>query len=344
MSSLPPGQQLVAGDKWPLVGERTSGPRPAVWTLTIQGLVARPSSMTLEQLQSLPITRRVVDIHCVTRWSKLGVEFTGVLLRDLLAVVGPLPSARYVSFQACSLRNHSSSLTLATALELGTLLAWEVDGQRLPEIHGGPLRNIVPDRYFYKSVKWLQGLELSCDDRLGYWEADAGYHNLADPWLEQRYLAADIDKRQAKQLLATRHFAGLDLRGFQAAGLELNDLQAEGCRLRDADFRRCQLRRADFRQANLSNAHLEDADLAEACFGGADLEGANFCGANLRGCDFREASLFGASFVAENWQQLAPAAWWAADLSDVRLTSAQVESLATNQIAYLRQRGLVGSE
>lgn len=339
-AALPPGQQRVAGDKWPLVGERDSAPAPETWTLAIHGSVSRPIRWTLAELEQLPQVRPTVDIHCVTRWSKLGVPFTGVLLSDVLQAVGVDPAARFVSFQSHSTRGHSSSLSLATALELGTFLAWEVDGQPLPARHGGPLRNIVPGRYFYKSVKWLCGLELLAEDRLGYWEADAGYHNEADPWLEQRYLAADVDKRQAKQLLATRNFSGLDLRGFQAADRELDDLIARDAKLRDANFRGGRLQRADFRGANLSNAHFQQADLVDANFQGADVEGANFCQADLRGCDFTGASLFGASFVAENWQVLPETQWQAAVLTGVCFTTEQIESLATSQVAYLRRLGL----
>ena len=339
-AALPPGQQLVAGDKWPLVGERESATVPQTWKLAIHGCVRNPRSWTLEELQRLPHVHPIVDIHCVTRWSKLGVSFTGVLLRDVLHAAGLDPAARFVSFESHSSRGHTSSLSLTAALDLGTFLAWEVDGQPLPAEHGGPLRNIVPGRYFYKSVKWLCGLELRVDDRLGYWEADAGYHNEADPWREQRYLATDLDKRRAKQLLATRDFSGLDLRGFQVAGRELDDLVARDAKLRDANFRGCRLQRADFRGANLSNAHFQVATLVDAKFQGADVEGANFCQADLRGCDFSGASLFGASFVAENWQDLPAEQWQAAQLTDVRLTVEQIESLATSQVAYLRQRGL----
>lgn len=338
MSILPPGQQLVTGEKWPLVGERTSGVRPAIWQLEVKGLVSKPQTFSLADLQAMPQTRQVIDIHCVTRWSKLGVEFVGVSLRDLMTEVGLLSSAHFVSFEACSERRHSSSLSLATALELDTLLAWEVDGQPLSDLHGGPLRNIVPNRYFYKSVKWLCGLELLAQDRLGYWESDAGYHNLADPWQEQRYLAADIDKRTANRLLATRDFTDLDLRGFQAEGLELEDLIACRAKMRDANFRHGKLCRANFQQANLSNAHFEHADLRGANFIEADVEGANFCNANLQDGDFRGASLFGASFVVENWQDLPNTHWQAARLDGVRLAPEQIESLATNQAAFCRMR------
>jgi len=334
---LPPGQQLVSADKWPLVGERTSGPVPELWRLRIHGRVPQSMELTLDQLQAMPRQRVVVDLHCVTRWSKLGVEFVGVALRDILDRVDVDPAARFVSFQSNSQRGHSSSLSLEVALELGTLIAWEVDGQPLPAEHGGPLRNIVPGRYFYKSVKWLHGLELLERDRLGYWEADAGYHNQADPWREQRYIAADIDKRKARELLATRCFNGLDLRGFQAQSLDLAELQAVGAKLRDANFRGAQLTRADFRQANLSNAHFEGADLQWADFEQADLEGANFCGANLSGCNLREASLFGASFVVEDWRDRPEEQWQAAQMDSVDLSRQQLASLTDSQAAYFRR-------
>ena len=338
---LPPGQQLVAGDKWPLVGERIDGPRPEQWALAVKGKVASPRSFSLDQLKGLPTVSRTIDLHCVTRWSKLGVTFTGILLSDLLLEVGGVEEGQYISFESNSVRGHSSSLKLSTALELETLIAWEVDGRPLPDQHGGPLRNIVPGRYFYKSVKWLNGIEILPIDRLGYWEADAGYHNLADPWQEQRYVAADINKRRAKQLMATRDFSDQELMGFEAEGMDLAGLIARGARLRNANFRGAGLRGANFEGANLSNAHFNDADLRGASFRGADVEGANFCGAQLQDCDLTDASVFGASFVREDWATLPPDQWNAADLGGTHLSATQIEALATAQIEYFQQRNRI---
>jgi len=293
---LPPGQQLAAPDKWPAVGERAAGPGPIDWSLLITGAVAEPLELSLPQLQAMPATRLVMDVHCVTRWTKPAVEFVGVLLADLLRLVAPHADARYVSFVARSLRAHSTSLTLDEALSLGTLVAWQAQGVPLPPEHGGPLRTVVPQRYFYKSLKWLTRIELLTEDRLGHWEQSAGYHNHADPWREERFLAATLSRQETAQLLAGRDFSQQEILSLAAAGHDLTGLQATNAVLRNADFRGARLVRACFAQANLSNARFAAADLRDATFVGADVEGADFCRADLRGTDLRGASLTGASF------------------------------------------------
>ncbi|MFN5321398.1 MAG: pentapeptide repeat-containing protein [Planctomycetota bacterium] len=294
---LPPNQQLVAAEKWPVIGERTpaAGHLPQ---LKIHGEVAAPQCLSVDQLECLPQSTLQLDLHCVTRWSKFDLVFTGVLLADLLEVIQPKSTAHYVSFIAHSERRHSSSLTLADALRLKTLIATQVGGQPLPVEHGGPIRNLVPNRYLYKSVKWLCELEFLAEDRLGYWEAESGYHNTADPWLEQRYLAPSLDRRAAAKLLESRDFSGHDLLSIDASQRELNGLKAVAALLRNANFRLSQLQQADFSGANLSNAHFEGAVLRGANFSGADLEGACFTGADLRGANFTGSSLFGASFFS----------------------------------------------
>lgn len=293
---LPPGQQLAAPDKWPTVGERSPRRDDAQWTVSIAGLVARPRVWTLEELTALPQVEAVIDIHCVTRWSKLGLRFRGVALATLVEQAQPKTEARYVSLVARSERAHSTSLPLADALALGTLLVLEAEGRPLATEHGGPVRTVTPGRYFYKSLKWLERIELLADDRLGYWEAETGYHNAADPWLEQRYMAPALTRAEMREVLATRDFRGRDLRSLAAADAALDGLRAAEALLRDADFRRASLVEADFEGANLSNGRLAGADLRRARFVAADCEGANFAGADLRGADFRGASLFGATF------------------------------------------------
>ena len=292
---LPPGQQLAAPGKWPLVGERLPGPGGA-WRLTVCGEVERPLEFDLAALRAMPLVRQSIDIHCVTRWSKLGMEFAGVLLDALLQRAGPRPAAQYVSFVARSPRSHSTSLPLADACRLETLVALEADGRPLEEVHGGPLRVVVPGRYFYKSLKWVERIELLAADRLGYWESEAGYHNEADPWLEQRFLAASLTRQQMAEAIASRDFSGRELRGIDARGRDMAGLVARDALLRNADFRDCRLQQAVFDGANLSNAHFEGADLRRASFAAADVEGANFAGADLRGANFAGASLVGASF------------------------------------------------
>jgi DMSO/TMAO reductase YedYZ molybdopterin-dependent catalytic subunit len=334
---LPQGQQLVAEGKWPFVGERQPRAGDEPWTVAIGGAVASQRIYSLTELAQLPQVERAIDIHCVTRWSKLGVRFSGILLCDLLEAAGVDATARYVSFVARSDRAHSTSLPLAEALELETLVALACDGQPLPVEHGGPVRTIVPGRYFYKSLKWLERIDLLAEDRLGFWEATAGYHNTADPWLEQRYIAPSLTKQQAAALVASRDFSGRDLRGIQAAGCDLAGLRATKALLRDADFRRCDLRRACFDGANLTNAHLESADLREATFRDADLEGANFSGADLRGADLSGASLFGASFVGEQGGQAIADSGACFD-GLTRLQVAQLDALTPVQYAFARSR------
>jgi DMSO/TMAO reductase YedYZ molybdopterin-dependent catalytic subunit len=333
-SALPPHQQLAAPGKWPTVGERAPARRADPWQVSVTGLVACPRSWTLDQLRSLPAVECVIDIHCVTRWTKPGVPFGGVLLRHLLDLCRPLPEARFVSFVARSERNHSTSLPLADALELDTLVALTAEGRPLDESHGGPVRTVVPGRYFYKSLKWLERVELLAEDRLGYWEAEAGYHNVADPWREQRYLAAHLDRREVREFLARREFSGRDLRGIEAGGLDLTGLAARGALLRDAHFERAVLRGACFDGSNLSNAHLEGADLRGATFLGGDVEGADFRGADLRGADFTGASLFGATFCPEPGDI---AGWKPAQIDrTTRLDAAALDALTPNQQAFVR--------
>jgi DMSO/TMAO reductase YedYZ molybdopterin-dependent catalytic subunit len=331
---LPPHQQLAAPGKWPTVGERAPARRADPWQVSVIGLVANPRTWSLDQLRSLPVVERVIDIHCVTRWTKPGMAFGGVPLRQLLEMCRPLPEARFVSFVARSDRNHSTSLPLTDALELDTLVALTAEGRPLEEGHGGPVRTVVPGRYFFKSLKWLERLELLAEDRLGYWEAEAGYHNVGDPWKEQRYLAAQLDRREVQELLARRDFSGRDLRGIEAGGLDLTGLVARNALLRDAHLERAILRGACFDGANLSNAHLEGADLRGATFLGGDVEGANYCGADLRGVDFTGASLFGATFCMEPGDR---EGWKPARVDrTTRLDAAALDALTPNQQAFVR--------
>ena len=293
---IPPGQQLVARDKWPIIGEHKPANSTQPWQLTFSGLVKNSITFTAQDLQALPQTSIHMDIHCVTRWSRQKMTFTGVLLSDLLEKAIPDSSAAYLSFISRSERKHSTSLPLQTAMELQTLIANQVDGQPLHLDHGGPIRNIVPGRYFYKSVKWLEEIELLSEDRLGFWEAETGYHNNADYWLEERYMAPTIDRRTAIKLIESRDFSGKDLRSIDASKRDLGGLKAVESLLRDADFRKSNLENADFTDANLSNAHLENSDLRGVIFTRTDLEGANLSGADLRGAQFDGCSLIGSSF------------------------------------------------
>lgn len=328
---LPPGQQFVAPGKWPLVGEKSPDDRDDLWTVTVAGCVEREKTWSLDELRSLPQVERLVDIHCVTRWTKLDARFRGVRLSEMLQVSCPTLDAQFVSFVARSPRAHSTSLPLHTLLKLDAIIAWEYDGQPLSTDHGGPVRVVVPGRYFYKSLKWLERIELLAFDRLGYWESAAGYHNEADPWREQRFLAARLTKQQMQQILQTRNFAGLDLLGLDARGHDLSGLNARGALLRNANFNNARLVDSCFAGANLSGAHLQGCDLRNADFLEGNLEGTDFAGADLRGCDFRRASLIAATFIA-------PALTAKIDGS-TRFDPEVFEQLMPEQVEFLRASG-----
>lgn len=296
---VPPNQAVLPERRWPVVGESAPRPDDAPWTVAVEGLVAEPLILSLDTLRGLGQEERTVDIHCVTRWSKLDQRFAGVPLARLLDRAAPLPEARFVSFRARSARGHSTSLPLEAVRALDPLIAFEHAGAPLAGEHGGPVRMVVPGRYFYKSVKWLEAIELLAEDRLGFWEAESGYHNNADPWAEERYVVRNLDSRRVRKALAARSLAGLDLLGVACAGMDLAGLDATGATLRNADFRRARLAGARFDGANLSNARLTDADLSGASFRRSDLEGADLRGADLRGADLTGASLFGTTFFPE---------------------------------------------
>src|SRR4051794_11615105 len=181
---LPPGQ-YDTGKSWPvLTAEATPKLDTATWTFTVDGLVEQPTTWTWDEIHALPPSSYEGDIHCVTTWSKLGMEFVGVSIDTLLAVARPLPTASHVVATATS--GYTTNLAI-TDVPLGRAwIAWEVDGRPLPVDHGGPARLLVPHLYFWKSAKWVTGLTLLDHDELGFWEQN-GYHDRGDPWLEQRY-------------------------------------------------------------------------------------------------------------------------------------------------------------
>jgi DMSO/TMAO reductase YedYZ molybdopterin-dependent catalytic subunit len=180
---LPPGQYLT--EKWPVLH---AGDVPdvdlAAWDLRIWGQVERPLRLSWEDFTALPSTEITLDIHCVTRWSRFDATFRGVHWRQLADLVEPRPSARYVVAHAE--QGFTANVPLAYLEDDEALLAYEAEGQPLTPEHGWPLRLVVPQKYFWKSAKWLRGLELLPRDQPGFWER-YGYHNEADPWKEERY-------------------------------------------------------------------------------------------------------------------------------------------------------------
>jgi DMSO/TMAO reductase YedYZ molybdopterin-dependent catalytic subunit len=182
---VPPGQTLTAPDRWPVL---TFGPVPstdlASWDLKVFGLVERESSLTYHELRALPRRDITADIHCVTGWSRLGDTWTGAGIREVLARCRPLPEATHVMAH-CEF-GYTTSVPLAVLDDADVLLCYGWNGRDLTPEHGFPLRLLVPKKYFWKSAKWLRGLEFMPRNRLGFWE-QRGYHDEADPWLEQRH-------------------------------------------------------------------------------------------------------------------------------------------------------------
>src|SRR5437763_10807829 len=180
---LPPGQYLT--EKWPVLH---AGSVPdvdlATWDFRVFGEVENPIALDWEQFRGLPSIEVTTDIHCVTRWSRFDTSFRGVRWRDLAELVRPRPTARYVVAHAE--HDFTANVPLAALEDERSLLAYEADGEPLTPDHGWPLRLVVPSRYFWKSAKWLRGLELRASDQPGFWER-YGYHNEADFWKEQRY-------------------------------------------------------------------------------------------------------------------------------------------------------------
>jgi DMSO/TMAO reductase YedYZ molybdopterin-dependent catalytic subunit len=181
---LPPGQ-YDTGDQWPVLSaEVTPSLDLATWTFSIEGYVDRIVTWTWDEFQVLPQSVYEGDIHCVTTWSKLGVHFRGVSVDTLLAAAGPKPNATHVL--AVSHTGYTTNVPLDDVTGNKAWVVWEFEGRPLQADHGGPARLLVPHLYFWKSAKWVAGLQLLDHDEPGFWERN-GYHDRGDPWLEQRY-------------------------------------------------------------------------------------------------------------------------------------------------------------
>jgi DMSO/TMAO reductase YedYZ molybdopterin-dependent catalytic subunit len=179
---IPPGQYLV--DDFPVL---TAGPTPYTpledWDFTVVDETgAAAARWTWDEFRALPADEITVDIHCVTKWSKLGTSWRGVSVDALLD--GIETSAEFVV--AFSDGGYTTNLPMADVLDGQAWVAFGYDGDELEAEHGGPARLLVPHLYFWKSAKWVRGLRLLDEDEPGFWES-VGYHNYGDPWREQRY-------------------------------------------------------------------------------------------------------------------------------------------------------------
>jgi DMSO/TMAO reductase YedYZ molybdopterin-dependent catalytic subunit len=178
---LPPGQYNEEG--FPVL---TAGPTPEVspgeWRFGIDGMVAEPREWSWEEFGALPFETVPCDIHCVTKWSKLGTSFGGVSLDTLMEEVEPLGEHAMVR----SFGGYTTNLPVEDLLDGRAWVVTEHEGEPLPREHGGPARLLVPHLYFWKSAKWVAGIRIMDHDEPGFWEAN-GYHNRGDPWREERY-------------------------------------------------------------------------------------------------------------------------------------------------------------
>jgi DMSO/TMAO reductase YedYZ molybdopterin-dependent catalytic subunit len=179
--NLPPGQYLT--EDFPVL---SAGPTPRVdldeWELRVTTETGDVHRWDWAALQALPQDEPTVDLHCVTRWSKLATPWRGVSLDTLLADVET--AADFVLIE--SYGGYTTNVPLEDLVDGQAWIAHEYDGAPLPAAHGGPARLLVPHLYLWKSAKWVRGLTLSLEDEPGVWET-AGYHNYGDPWREQRY-------------------------------------------------------------------------------------------------------------------------------------------------------------
>ncbi|MBO9576233.1 MAG: sulfite oxidase-like oxidoreductase [Sphingobium sp.] len=180
---LPPGQHLTDG--WPVLD---LGSQPVVpleaWRLNVSGLVETPMTLDWTAFMALPQSQVRSDIHCVTTWSRYDNDWTGVLTRDLLDLVMPRPDAGFVMLHSAD--GYTTNVPLADFAAPDAMLVHSWQGKPLAREHGGPVRLVIPHLYFWKSAKWIDGIDVLAADEAGFWERN-GYHMRGDPWAEERY-------------------------------------------------------------------------------------------------------------------------------------------------------------
>ena len=180
---VPPGQRLVKS--WPVLHY---GPIPSFdgtnWDVEVSGLVAKPVTLSYQELRALPTVTVDADMHCVTGWTTLDNTWEGVPFRTIMSMAEPQADAKWV-IAHCA-HGYTSDLSVQAMMDDDVLVAWAHGGEPLAPEHGFPLRLVVPTRYAWKSAKWLRGLEFTDRNERGFWEV-RGYHVHADPWPEERY-------------------------------------------------------------------------------------------------------------------------------------------------------------
>ncbi|MFB6093771.1 MAG: molybdopterin-dependent oxidoreductase [Halanaeroarchaeum sp.] len=179
---LPPGQRLT--EDFPVFSMSGTPSVEGEWTVDVEGAVSDPTTLSLAALEDLDPETQRQDFHCVTGWSKLDCQFTGLPFSTLVDRVGVHDDAEHVMFHAAD--GYTTDLPLADLDRPEVLLAWSYEGEPLEPDHGGPLRVVTPHKYAYKGAKWVTGIEFLTEPRRGYWEK-RGYSTTADPWSEDRY-------------------------------------------------------------------------------------------------------------------------------------------------------------
>lgn len=180
---LPPGQYIT--DRFPVlhVGD-VPAYKEGEWSLKVGGLVDNEFVLSYDELLAMPSITMTVDIHCVTKWSQFDMTWKGVRVRDILQRAGIKQNASH--FMGHAEYGYTANLPLEDVMGDNAIVAYEYEGEPLEPIHGGPVRLVVPHLYFWKSPKWLRGIELRDSDEPGFWERN-GYHMYGDPFKEQRF-------------------------------------------------------------------------------------------------------------------------------------------------------------
>lgn len=180
---LPPGQKHVLERLKPMGGSAGS-PKPKDFHLRVHGAVKKELNLDFAELLKLPQVEEPADVHCVTGWSMLGGLWLGVRVSTLAEMAGLEHTARHVIFEAA--HGYTTNIDIHEAMKPNVRIVHRLDGRPLARRNGAPVRGLVPDRYFWKSAKWLTGIRFQRRDEPGYWET-RGYSNHADPWREERY-------------------------------------------------------------------------------------------------------------------------------------------------------------
>lgn len=180
---LPPGQREIKKILLRHIGSIPSADLKT-WSLSVHGLVEKPTTLTWDNILTLPSVVSVSDFHCVEGWSVLNNKWEGVSFQTIVNMVKPEENAKFVTFECDD--GYTTSLPLIILIEDDVLLAYKLEDEYLRPERGGPLRLIVPKKYAYKSAMWLKSIKFTSKPELGYWES-RGYSNTADPWKEDRY-------------------------------------------------------------------------------------------------------------------------------------------------------------